>query len=50
MIRVTRVSEAAGLDRLEMQSVGTPIDPTLLIPAPSQGAIGAECQFDFRLI
>jgi len=35
---------AAGLDRLGMQAVGTPIDD--MLPAPSQGAIGIEALAD----
>lgn len=34
---------AAGLDRLGMADVGTPIEPTEMLPAPAQGAIGIEC-------
>ena len=35
---------AAGLDRLGMQAVGTPIDD--MLPAPSQGAVGIEALAD----
>jgi hydroxymethylbilane synthase len=34
---------AAGLDRLDVASVGTPLDPATWLPAPAQGAIGIEC-------
>ena len=34
---------AAGLDRLDVSSVGTPLDPATWLPAPAQGAIGIEC-------
>jgi hydroxymethylbilane synthase len=36
---------AAGLDRLEIQE-GTPIDTAVMLPAPAQAAIGAECRTD----
>jgi len=35
---------AAGLDRLGRTEVGTAIDPSILLPAPAQGAIGIECR------
>ena len=35
---------AAGLDRLGMQAVGTPVDD--MLPAPSQGAVGIETLAD----
>lgn len=35
---------AAGLDRLGMQAVGTPVDD--MLPAPSQGAVGIEALAD----
>jgi len=34
---------AAGLERLDVTSVGTPLDPATWLPAPAQGAIGIEC-------
>ena len=34
---------AAGLERLDASSVGTPLDPATWLPAPAQGAIGIEC-------
>ena len=34
---------AAGLARLDMRDVGVPLDPGEWLPAPSQGAIGIEC-------
>jgi len=34
---------AAGLDRLDVAAVGTPLDPATWLPAPAQGAIGIEC-------
>ena len=34
---------AAGLERLDVASVGTPLDPATWLPAPAQGAIGIEC-------
>lgn len=34
---------AAGLERLEMTHVGAPLDAAHWLPAPSQGAIGIEC-------
>ncbi len=37
---------AAGLARLDMADVGTPIPVEALLPAPSQGAIGVECRAD----
>ena len=37
---------AAGLDRLNMPDIGTPINPTEMLPAPAQGAIGIECLSD----
>jgi len=37
---------AAGLDRLGMTGLGTPLDPLGWLPAPSQGAIGIECNAD----
>ncbi|MBS1240099.1 MAG: hemC [Proteobacteria bacterium] len=37
---------AAGLERLGMMGVGTPLDPPQWLPAPSQGAIGIECNAD----
>lgn len=37
---------AAGLERLGMSHVGTPLDPGEWLPAPSQGAIGIECNAD----
>ena len=37
---------AAGLERLGMGHVGTPLDPADWLPAPSQGAIGIECNAD----
>jgi hydroxymethylbilane synthase len=37
---------AAGLDRLGRPDVGNPIDTSLMLPAPAQGAIGIECRSD----
>ena len=37
---------AAGLDRLGREEVGTPVDPSEMLPAPAQGAIGIECRAD----
>ena len=37
---------AAGLDRLGRPDVGVPIDTSLMLPAPAQGAIGIECRSD----
>ena len=34
---------AAGLSRLGMGDIGAPLDPAIWLPAPSQGAIGIEC-------
>ncbi|WP_353229715.1 hydroxymethylbilane synthase [Novosphingobium sp.] len=34
---------AAGLDRLGVADVGTPLDAATWLPAPAQGAIGIEC-------
>lgn len=34
---------AAGLDRLDMQHVGTAVAIDMLLPAASQGAVGIEC-------
>ena len=35
---------AAGLDRLGRTDVGGPIDTSLMLPAPAQGAVGIECR------
>ncbi len=37
---------AAGLDRLGRQDVGVAIEPSDILPAPAQGAIGIECRAD----
>ncbi|WEK47726.1 MAG: hydroxymethylbilane synthase [Candidatus Andeanibacterium colombiense] len=37
---------AAGLERLGMVDVGTPLGTAAWLPAPSQGAIGIECNAD----
>jgi hydroxymethylbilane synthase len=37
---------AAGLDRLGMEGVGSPIPLDTILPAPAQGAIGIECRTD----
>jgi hydroxymethylbilane synthase len=37
---------AAGLDRLGMGAVGTPIETDDMLPAPAQGAIGVEARSD----
>ncbi|MBS0480892.1 MAG: hydroxymethylbilane synthase [Proteobacteria bacterium] len=37
---------AAGLNRLNQQQVGTPLDPGEWLPAPGQGAIAIECRAD----
>lgn len=34
---------AAGLGRLGYDDIGVPISPDVMLPAPSQGAIGIEC-------
>ena len=39
---------AAGLNRLEMEDVGTTISRRTMLPAPSQGAIGIEARSDDR--
>lgn len=40
------VLSAAGLHRLGLDKVGTPIPFELMLPAPGQGAIGIECRAD----
>ena len=35
---------AAGLDRLGLHHVGTPVAPEVMLPAPSQGAIGIDAR------
>lgn len=40
------VLSAAGLHRLGLDHVGTPIPFDLMLPAPGQGAIGIECRAD----
>lgn len=40
------VLSAAGLHRLGLDEVGTPIPFDLMLPAPGQGAIGIECRAD----
>ncbi len=37
---------AAGLDRLGMDGVGSPVPLDTMLPAPAQGAIGIECRAD----
>lgn len=37
---------AAGLDRLGMHDIGVAVSPEVLLPAPSQGAVGLECRTD----
>ncbi len=37
---------SAGLDRLGMKDVGTPVPVEVLLPAPAQGAIGIETRID----
>ncbi len=37
---------AAGLDRLEMQDIGSTISKRKMLPAPSQGAVGVESRTD----
>jgi len=37
---------AAGLDRLGREGVGVAVDPSEMLPAPAQGAIGIECRAD----
>ena len=37
---------AAGLRRLGMTNVGTPIAPEVMLPAPGQGVLGMECRTD----
>ncbi len=37
---------AAGLDRLGRHDVGAPIETSILLPAPAQGAVGIECRAD----
>jgi hydroxymethylbilane synthase len=38
------ILSAAGLHRLGMDSVGTPIPFEQMLPAPGQGALGVECR------
>lgn len=40
------VLSAAGLHRLGLDHIGTPIPFDLMLPAPGQGAIGIECRAD----
>lgn len=37
---------AAGLHRLGLDHVGTPLSFDVMLPAPGQGALGIECRFD----
>jgi hydroxymethylbilane synthase len=37
---------AAGLDRLDMADTGVAVPTDMLLPAPSQGAVGIECRTD----
>lgn len=39
---------AAGLDRLGRPDVGVPLELDVMLPAPSQGAVGIECRADDR--
>ena len=41
---------AAGLDRLEMEDIGVAIDTDVMLPAPSQAAIGIECRADDAVV
>jgi hydroxymethylbilane synthase len=40
------ILSAAGLHRLRMDHVGTPIPFDIMLPAPGQGALGVECRAD----
>jgi len=40
------ILSAAGLHRLGMDHVGTPIPFDIMLPAPGQGALGIECRAD----
>jgi hydroxymethylbilane synthase len=40
------VLSAAGLHRLRLDHVGTPIPFDIMLPAPGQGALGIECRAD----
>ncbi|HET9811112.1 MAG TPA: hydroxymethylbilane synthase [Sphingomicrobium sp.] len=42
------ILSAAGLHRLKMDHVGTPIPFDIMLPAPGQGALGIECRSDNR--
>lgn len=45
------VVAAAGLQRLGLQDAAAQmLDPTLIVPAPGQGALAVECRADDRLI
>lgn len=38
----------AGLERLGMADIATPLDPAVMVPAPAQGALAVECRTDDR--
>jgi hydroxymethylbilane synthase len=40
------ILSAAGLHRLRLDHIGTPIPFELMLPAPGQGALGVECRAD----
>jgi len=40
------ILSAAGLHRLRLDDVGTPIPFEIMLPAPGQGALGVECRAD----
>ncbi len=42
------ILSAAGLHRLGMDHIGTPIPLDIMLPAPGQGALGIECRTDDR--
>ena len=42
------ILSAAGLHRLGLDDVGTPISFEVMLPAPGQGALGVECRADDR--
>lgn len=42
------ILSAAGLHRLGLDAIGTPISIDVMLPAPGQGALGVECRADDR--
>ncbi len=42
------ILSSAGLYRLGMEDIGTPIPFDVMLPAPGQGALGVECRADDR--